>query len=159
MEKTYFVYHTTIGELLVAEKSGKITDVKLTSRLKPIFDGEFRETPLLTLTIQQLHEYLAGKRFTFDLPLAPQGTTFQLAVWQALLDIPYGETRSYGAIAHAIGNPKAARAVGMANHNNPISFIIPCHRVIGANGALVGYGGGLDLKKKLLALESKNTPH
>ena len=156
MEKTYFIYHTTIGELLVAEKEGKITDLKAISRLDPTFDGEFRETPLLALTIQQLNEYLAGDRHTFDLPLAPQGTPFQRAVWQALLAIPYGETRSYGDIAHAIGNPKAARAVGMANHNNPISFIIPCHRVIGANGALVGYGGGLDLKKKLLDLESKN---
>ena len=95
-----------------------------------------------------------GKRKSFDLPLKPEGTEFQKKVWNALLDIPYGETRSYKDIAVAIGNPKACRAVGMANNRNPISIIIPCHRVIGANGSLVGYGGGLPIKIELLNLET-----
>ncbi len=89
----------------------------------------------------------------FDLPLEPAGTEFQKSVWVALQAIPYGETRSYGDMARQIGNPKACRAVGMANNRNPISIVIPCHRVIGADGSLVGYGGGLDLKQKLLTLE------
>lgn len=156
MEKVYYVYHTTIGEILVAEVAGTITDLKSTSRLDPQFPGKSHETALIALTIQQLNEYLIGNRQTFDLPLAPQGTPFQRAVWQALLAIPYGETRSYRDIAIAISNPKAARAVGMANNRNPISYIIPCHRVIGANGDLVGYGGGLELKKWLLELEAKH---
>lgn len=102
---------------------------------------------------EQLQEYFQGKRREFTLPLQPVGTSFQQKVWQALLQIPYGETRSYGQIAAAAGNPKAARAVGMANHNNPIAIVIPCHRVIGANGKLVGYASGLDMKAKLLRLE------
>lgn len=101
----------------------------------------------------QLAEYFAGKRRDFDLQLSPQGTEFQSKVWSALRDIPYGETRSYGEIAAAIGKPKASRAVGTANNRNPIAVIVPCHRVIGANGSLVGYGGGLDRKTLLLSLE------
>ncbi len=104
---------------------------------------------------EQLQEYFQGKRREFTLPLQPVGTPFQQRVWQALLQIPYGETRSYGQIAIAAGNPKAARAVGMANHNNPIAIVIPCHRVIGANGRLVGYAGGVDVKSKLLCLEQE----
>ena len=100
-------------------------------------------------------EYLEGKRREFDLPLAPAGTEFMLRVWKALQDIPYGETRSYKDIATMAGNSKACRAVGMANNRNPISIFIPCHRVIGANGVLVGYGGGLDKKTFLLDLEKK----
>lgn len=111
--------------------------------------------PLLLRAREQLEEYFAGSRRSFDLPLSPKGTEFQLSVWRALLDIPYGETRTYGQIAHAIGSPKAARAVGMANNKNPIAIIIPCHRVIGADGRLVGYAGGLGKKELLLALESK----
>ena len=102
----------------------------------------------------QLEEYLNGKRRHFDLPLRPQGTEFQRSVWNALLTIPYGETRSYKEIAQAVENPKAFRAVGMANNKNPISIFIPCHSVIGSSGSLVGYGGGLELKKRLLELES-----
>lgn len=113
------------------------------------------ETPLLRKASQQLQEYFNGKRQTFSLPLCPIGTEFQEKCWNALLNIPYGETRSYKEIAIAIGNEKACRAVGMANHNNPISILIPCHRVIGANGSLVGYGGGLPVKKFLLQLEQK----
>ena len=102
---------------------------------------------------EELTAYFAGTLRTFSVPLQPVGTPFQLSVWEALRQIPYGETRTYAQIAEAIGNPKACRAVGMANNRNPISILIPCHRVIGAGGALVGYGGGLEVKKFLLALE------
>ncbi len=102
---------------------------------------------------RQLDEYLCGNRQNFDLPLAPKGTLFQRSVWDQLVEIPYGETRSYGEIARALGKMGAARAVGMANNRNPIPIIIPCHRVIGANGSLTGYAGGLDVKAQLLALE------
>ena len=104
-------------------------------------------SPLLDAAEAQLREYFAGTRRTFDLPLAPRGTAFQQRVWAALRAIPYGETRTYGELA------AASRAVGMANHRNPIPIIIPCHRVIGANGTLTGYAGGLEVKRKLLALE------
>lgn len=110
-------------------------------------------SPLLDAAEAQLHEYFAGTRRAFDLPLAPRGTAFQQRVWTALRAIPYGETRTYGELAAAIGNPNAGRAVGMANHRNPIPIVIPCHRVIGANGTLTGYAGGLETKQKLLALE------
>ncbi len=106
-------------------------------------------------TICQLHNYFAGELERFDLPLAPEGTPFQLAVWRRLCDIPYGATVSYGELANRIGNPKACRAVGLANGSNPIPIVIPCHRVIGSNGKLTGYGGGLPIKEKLLALERR----
>jgi len=101
----------------------------------------------------QLKAYFAAQLKAFDLPLAPEGTPFQQLVWGELLKIPYGETISYGELAHRIGNPKASRAVGLANGSNPIPIVIPCHRVIGSNGKLTGYGGGLPIKEKLLALE------
>lgn len=101
----------------------------------------------------QLDEYFSGKRKEFNLNLNPKGTAFQLKVWNALQTVPYGETQTYGYIAKAINNPKAVRAVGGANNRNPISIIIPCHRIIGANGKLVGYGGGLEVKEYLLNLE------
>ena len=103
----------------------------------------------------QLRDYFAGKRKTFELELAPKGTPFQLAVWNALLQIPYGDTISYSELAHRIGKPSAIRAVGAANGANPIPVIIPCHRVIGANGSLTGYGGGIERKQWLLALEGR----
>ena len=103
----------------------------------------------------QLSEYFAGARREFDLPLRLRGTQFQLAVWNALRAIPYGETRSYADIAAAVGNEKACRAVGMANHRNPVSIIVPCHRVIGKGGSLTGYGGGIDKKEFLLSLERR----
>lgn len=106
-------------------------------------------------TIRQLRAYFAGELENFDLPLAPEGTPFQLAVWRRLCDIPYGATVSYGELANRIGNPKACRAVGLANGCNPIPIVIPCHRVIGSNGKLTGYGGGLPIKEKLLALEQR----
>ncbi len=105
---------------------------------------------------RQLSEYFAGQRREFDLPLRPSGTEFQLRVWQALREIPYGRTATYADIARAVGRPKAFRAVGQANHVNPISILIPCHRVVGSDGSLTGYGGGLDAKTALLALESRN---
>jgi O-6-methylguanine DNA methyltransferase len=103
--------------------------------------------------IRQLLEYLEGKRQEFDLPLDLRGTTFQRAVWEALLAIPYGETRSYLDVARAVGNPEAVRAVGMANGANPVPLVVPCHRVIQSGGKIGGYGGGLDLKRRLLAME------
>ena len=103
--------------------------------------------------IAQLEEYFAGRRRSFDLPLAPEGTPFQRIVWQALTRIPYGETTSYGELARRIGKPLASRAVGLANGANPLPIVVPCHRVIGANGSLTGFGGGLPIKRKLLALE------
>ncbi len=105
--------------------------------------------------IRQLRAYFAGELETFDLLLAPEGTPFQQRVWGELLKIPYGNTTSYGELAKRIGNPKASRAVGLANGSNPIPIVIPCHRVIGSNGKLTGYGGGLPIKEKLLALEKR----
>jgi methylated-DNA-[protein]-cysteine S-methyltransferase len=103
--------------------------------------------------VSQLAEYFAGRRRTFDLPLAPRGTEFQQTVWAALTRIPYGSTLSYGELARRIGKPQASRAVGLANGANPLPIVVPCHRVIGADGSLTGFGGGLDAKRKLLALE------
>ena len=153
MEKRYAVYQTTIGNMVIAEADGAVTEVFTGTDFPLSFRAQEEETPLTAQAARQMREYLRGERQVFTLPLNPQGTVFQLSVWNALAQIPYGQTRSYKDIAVAIGNPKAMRAVGMANHNNPISFIIPCHRVIGADGSLVGYGGGLGLKKKLLDLE------
>lgn len=137
-----------VGRLTLAEEDGAITRL-LFEECQP--SGE--SGALLDEAVRQLEEYFAGMRRTFDLPLNPQGTPFQKKVWKALCEIPYGETRSYGDIARAVDSPKAFRAVGMANHNNPISIIIPCHRVIGSDGSLTGYGGGLDKKVYLLQLE------
>jgi methylated-DNA-[protein]-cysteine S-methyltransferase len=106
-------------------------------------------------TIRQLREYFAGRRNEFDLPLAPEGTEFQRMVWRRLQEIPYGETISYGELAKRVGNAKASRAVGAANGQNPIPIVIPCHRVIGSNGKLTGFGGGLPTKEALLALEAR----
>lgn len=116
--------------------------------------GRGEETPLLRAAREELLAYFAGERRDFDLPLDPAGTDFQRAVWEALRAIPYGGTRTYGEIAAAVGRPKAVRAVGQSNHVNPLPIFIPCHRVVGKNGALTGYAGGLDLKRALLALES-----
>jgi len=107
--------------------------------------------------VRELEQYFAGQRREFSFPLDLRGTNFQLACWNALLDIPYGETRSYAAIARAVGNPQGFRAVGMANHRNPLAIVVPCHRVIASDGTLCGYGGGLELKRKLLELEGALT--
>lgn len=111
------------------------------------------EEPLLADCARQLAEYFSGARRVFDLPLHPVGTTFRMKVWSELQQIPYGQTITYGELARRVGNARGARAVGGANHHNPISIIIPCHRVIGADGSLTGYGGGLDMKEALLRLE------
>lgn len=113
-------------------------------------DDDNNRSPVVA---RQIEEFFAGKRQTFDFPLAPAGTGFQKRVWTELLNIPFGETISYGELARRIGNPAASRAVGSANGRNPIALIVPCHRVIGSNGKLTGYGGGLDLKEKLLNWE------
>lgn len=112
--------------------------------------------PILIKTVEQLGEYFSGLRSEFELPLAATGTAFQNQVWHALTTIPYGETWSYQDLADAIGNPKAVRAVGMANGKNPISVVVPCHRVIGKSGQLTGYAGGVERKQRLLALEQGN---
>ena len=138
---------TPAGSLCAGEEDGRLV------RLSFGAAGGRDETPLLLETRRQLQEYFAGSRREFALPLELRGTEFQKRVWRALESIAYGETRAYADIASAVGNPKAVRAVGMANHNNPIVIIIPCHRVVGKNGSLTGYGGGLDIKKLLLELE------
>ena len=145
-----FTYDTVLGSVTFVEEDGTLLAVT-THRS---YEGICQETPLIKEACRQLSEYLKGERKTFDLPLNPKGTDFQKRVWRALCDIPYGETRSYKQIAEAIGNPKAVRAVGMANNRNPITIVVPCHRVIGADGKLVGYGGGLEMKEFLLRLES-----
>ena len=117
--------------------------------------SEENPSPVLCEGARQLTEYFEGSRREFDLPIQPQGTEFQKSVWQALCEIPYGETRTYGEIARNVGNEKACRAVGMANNRNPIAIIIPCHRVVGSGGKLTGYAGGLDKKEFLLKLEDE----
>ncbi len=150
--KNLLVIDTVIGKIGIAEDGKSITNLYFDSNTIP--EGfDLKETLLLKEAAKQLSEYFSGKRKTFELPLAPSGTEFQKKVWDTLKQIPYGETMSYGEVAKKIGNDKACRAVGMANNKNPIPIIIPCHRVIGSNGKLVGYGGGLDIKKKLLELE------
>ena len=145
-----FFYDTPVGRLCIGEENGSITRVTWTQLPKNYLQ---EETELILQCKNQLDEYFAGKRKCFDLPLAPKGTEFQRKVWDALKEIPYGETRTYGEIAETVGNSKAARAVGMANNRNPIAIIVPCHRVVGANGKLVGYAGGMEQKEKLLHLE------
>ncbi len=147
----FFVMPSPVGELTLTEEDGRL--VGLSFERGRISDAAEQPTPLLMCAKTQLEEYFSGRRRVFDLPLAPTGTPFQQAVWQALRQIPYGETRTYGEIAVQIGRPRAARAVGMANHQNPIAVIQPCHRVVGASGRLTGYAGGLDRKEYLLRLE------
>ena len=144
---------TPVGAMWLVEDGDALTGLRLPAEDAP--QGEEKETPLLRKAASQLDEYFQGKRAVFDLPLKPEGTQFRRSVWAALLKIPAGKTVSYRDIARAIGKPNASRAVGSANHNNPLPVFIPCHRVIGSGGALVGYGGGVDLKEKLLALEVK----
>lgn len=151
--KGMWSYDYPIGTIWIAEKDGAIKYVTFSNQDEYISDYDMAETPLIRETAIQLTEYFEGIRIEFNLPLSVQGTDFQKSVWKALQTIPYGETRSYKEIAAQIGNPKAARAVGMANNRNPISIIIPCHRVIGHQGNLVGYGGGLSIKQYLLDLE------
>lgn len=150
----FYLEDTPAGTLTIAADDNALKAVSFGKVL--VENAEIKETPLIKNTIKQLNEYFEGKRKTFDLPLAPDGTAFQQKVWQALQTIPYGETYSYKDIAEAVKSPKGFRAVGMANNKNHIAIIIPCHRVIGANGKLVGYAGGLDIKVKLLEIEEKH---
>lgn len=145
-------YKTTAGNIEIVEENNYIIGINFNEESKI----EDKETELIKETYTQIDEYLLGKRKTFNVPIKMKGTEFQKKVWKELTKIPYGETRSYKQIAERIGNPKACRAVGMANHNNPIAIIVPCHRVIGANKKLVGYAGGLDVKENLLEIEMMN---
>lgn len=157
--KNIFCYNTKIGRIAIEENGTGITQIYLVNKDMEEKIIKKEETVLLKEAIKQLNEYFDGKRISFDLPLVLEGSEFQNKVWNALKEIPFGETRSYGEIAKKIGNEKAARAVGMANNKNPIMIMIPCHRVIGSNGKLVGYSEGIDIKEKLLNLERnyKNT--
>ncbi len=150
----FVVYKTKMGYFKIKYTNDYITF------FKRIFDANIsdfgKETELTQKVYGQFLEYLDGKRKHFDIPYKQEGTEFQKRVWSALCDIPYGETRSYKDIAVAIGNEKAARAVGMANNKNPITVIVPCHRVIGSSGKLVGYAGGLEMKEYLLDMELRN---
>ena len=157
----YKIYDFEIGKLAICEDNGKIVLVNVVKTKEDIEEiaknSIQKETSLIKNTKQQLDEYFAGKRKKFNIPIKLDGTDFQIKVWKELLKIPYGETCSYLDIAKCIGNPKASRAVGMANNKNKIIIIVPCHRVIGSNKKLVGYACGLEVKEKLLELERKNS--
>ncbi|MCL2151959.1 MAG: methylated-DNA--[protein]-cysteine S-methyltransferase [Oscillospiraceae bacterium] len=153
MSKYVYRYNFPVGFIYIAEERGAITDVAP----RPLFNAVEKETPLISKAAGMLYEYFDGIRVSFeDLPLRADGTVFQRKVWDALVGIPYGETRSYKEQAKAVGNANACRAVGAANGKNPIMIIIPCHRVIGSDGSLTGYAGGLDIKKALLEFERSN---
>lgn len=147
------LYHSAVGYLTILSDDHYIRKICFGKQELPEDVRLSENHPLLTKAQQQLTEYLEGKRQVFSLPLKPTGTPFQQMVWDALQQIPYGSTRTYGELAQQIGRPKAARAVGGGCHNNPIVIVIPCHRVIGVNGGLTGFAGGLDIKKTLLELE------
>jgi methylated-DNA-[protein]-cysteine S-methyltransferase len=155
----YAVSHTVmaspIGELTLVAQDGVLAGCYMESHQSGPDDGspDDRDEAVLAAAVTQLTEYFAGQRTEFTLPLAPQGDEFQRKVWALLQEIPYGQTRSYGDLARVLGDVNLSQAVGWANGRNPISIIVPCHRVIGADGSLVGYGGGLDRKRFLLALE------
>ncbi len=176
--KSIFYYQTDLGQIGIAEEAGNITNVFLETDKCQIQDADLlryrnskdfkeensyenikgyciKETDLLKEASVQLYDYLQGKSQVFSLPLAPKGTPFMKSIWKCLCEIPYGETKSYRQIAMAIGNDKACRAVGQANNKNPIPIFIPCHRVIGTNGSLTGYSGGLQIKRLLLEIEKK----
>ena len=163
MSYVYKVMDSPIGELKLVANGSKLSAIlwedDKPNRVRLGVMHEAENSPILVETERQLNEYFAGKRNRFELELNFVGTEFQRKVWEALLTIPYGETRSYGEIATQIGNAKAVRAVGAANGRNPISIIAPCHRVIGASGDLTGFAGGLRAKRMLLTLEIGNTSH
>lgn len=152
---TYTIMPSPIDPLTLVAREGQLIGIYCQEhKKKPLIGQDWREDSApFGEAIQQLEEYFKGKRREFDLPLAPEGTSFQRTVWAELQNIPFGQTISYGELARRIQNPKAVRAVGLANGRNPLSIVIPCHRVIGANGKLTGYGGGLERKKKLLEME------
>lgn len=153
---TFFeIYDSPIGELLLVATEDSLMEIRFEEerRARDIPPHWRQGGTLCSMAVDQLAAYFAGERQTFELPLSPQGTTFQQLVWKALQDIPYGETISYGELAKRINRPNAFRAVGAANGQNPLPIVIPCHRVIGSNGTLTGYGGGLPRKETLLKLE------
>ncbi len=156
----YDTLDTPIGPLLLVSDGDGLVELGLPrrGRLAAVPEGARPNKMKLHAATRQLKEYFAGKRLQFDLPLHPSGTPFQLEVWGALLAIPYGETASYADIARRIGRPRAVRAVGAANGANPLAIIVPCHRVIGSHGDLVGYGGGLPIKRWLLTHERRHAP-
>ncbi|MGL5206545.1 MAG: methylated-DNA--[protein]-cysteine S-methyltransferase [Acidaminococcaceae bacterium] len=152
LNKAYF--YSPVGWLSIEDDGVALTKINFENQVCSEC-GQISE--IAGMVIQQLQEYFSGRRRAFSLPLALSGTKFMQEVWQALLDIPYGEVRSYGDIAKTIEKPKACRAVGMANNRNPLPIVIPCHRVVGTNGKLIGYAGGLQCKDKLLKLEKENS--
>lgn len=153
--RVHTVVDSPIGPLTLVAVDGALAGLYMSlHQHRPAMETFGARDPApFTTVIRQLEEYFAGRRTEFDLPLAPAGTPFQHTVWAALREIPYGRTESYGHLAERIGRPGAARAVGLANGRNPVSIIVPCHRVVGATGALTGYGGGLDRKRQLLDFE------
>ena len=153
--KTYI--ETKIGRIGIAEENQCLTHLVFQHKKDPV-DAVEQSTPFLCSVALKINEYLDGKRKEFDIPLKFYGTDFQVLVWKSLLTIPYGETRSYREIAEQVGKVKAWRAVGMANHWNPIAIVVPCHRVIGADGSLTGFAGGLALKRRLLEMEKSGVP-
>lgn len=153
--KYLYYYETVIGKIGLAEEYGFLTNLCFMNVKQPL-DAKVRETELLKEAFLQIHEYLKGERKEFDIPLNPQGSKFQQTVWSELLNIPYGEVRSYKVIASSIGSQNSARAIGSANNKNPIPIIIPCHRVISADGNISGYTGGSEIKEFLLKLEKEN---
>ncbi len=148
-----FTVKTELVNLAVTVEGEAVTQIELHGRA-----GRKPRTAFEKRVAKQLAEYARGKRSRFTFAIRPHGTKFQRAVWNRLKQIPFGRTRTYGEIAKAVGNPGAARAVGMANHQNPVPLVIPCHRVVAAGGKLGGYGGGLRLKQRLLALETTASP-
>ncbi len=150
--QTYFVYRMPQGRMSLAADASGLTHCAFGV---VHFEGAYQPTELTNRGANQLLEYFAGRRREFDIPLNPAGTAFQHSVWQELQQIPYGQTRSYGQVAAALNKPQALRAVGAANNKNPLMIFIPCHRVIGAKGDLVGYAAGLPIKKFLLDLEAR----
>lgn len=150
----YFVYTMPLGRLTIVASENGLTQILFGPQ---VIEGVAKRPSALTNTAAtQLQEYFAGKRHVFDLPLDPKGTEFQLKVWEELKKIPYGEVRTYAQIAEAVGSPKGFRAVGLANNKNPLPIVVPCHRVIGAGGKLVGYAAGIKIKRYLLELEGVN---
>lgn len=151
-ECTFFIYNTPVGRVTIAGNGDAITSLAIG---EVQMTGDRKPSPLTNDAANQLQEYLAGKRRYFDLPLDPAGTSFQRQVWSELLDIPYGATRTYGELAHAVGSPRGARAVGTACNRNPIAIVVPCHRVLSSNGKLGGYAYGTEVKRFLLDLERR----